>query len=255
MPASPMLSAQRPRRFPTTRWSQVVAVRASALPEARAALAVLCATYWEPVHKYIRCTGHSDDDARDLTQAFFTQMLERGDIGNAWRKLGRFRTFLLTAVRHFVANQAEYDRAQKRGGGLRPLPIEPASPEDPPPFEPVAIETPETSFEERWAEAALRAALTRLAGEYRQSGREHVFNVLRPCLTGDANGPYAESAAALGMTDGAIRVAVYRLRRRFGRCLRETLADTVNDPGDVDSELAYLLKIVSRSRHVDLSAC
>ena len=254
MPASSMPPSERRRYFPTTRWSQVVAAGASDSPAARAALAGLCETYWGPVHRYIRCTCRSDDDARDLTQAFFTRMLERGDFGNARRERGHFRAFLLTAVRHFLANQADYDHAEKRGGGRWPVPIEPASPDDRQPFEPVATtETPETIFEEYWAQTALGAALTRLAAEYKHSGREPLFRRLQPCLTGDSDAEYAESAAALGMTEGAVRVAVHRLRRRFGRCLRQTLADTVNDPADVDAELAYLLKVVSRSRRVELN--
>ena len=160
-------------RFPTTRWSVVQAASRTTSPEARAALESLCTTYWPPVHAYIRRCGYSPDDAADLTQAFFARVIEKGDVGHARNELGRFRTFLLTAVRHFLLN---------------------------------------------------------------------------PFLTGEETASYSEAARTLQKAEGAVRVSVHRLRRRFGRCLRETLADTVSDTADVDAELAYLLDVLSR-RH------
>jgi RNA polymerase sigma-70 factor (ECF subfamily) len=239
----------RRRRFPTTRWSQIIAAGTPASPASRAALASLCETYWSPVHDFVRHSARSADDAQDLTQAFFAQVLERGDFRHARPERGRFRTFLLTAVRHFLANQAEHDRAAKRGGGQAHLPIEPASPDEWQAFAPVAsTATPETIFEERWAFASLDAAMARLESEYQRTGRQRLFDQLGPCLTGDTDASYADCAKALAMTEGAVRVAVHRMRQHFGRCLRETLAETVDDPADVDSELDYLLKVVSRCR-------
>jgi len=244
----------RRRRFPTTRWSQVIAAGSPASPEAHDALAVLCETYWRPVHDFVRCCGRSPDDARDLTQAFFARILEKGDFRHARPERGRFRTFLLTAVRHFLANQAEHDRAAKRGGGHVPLPIEPASPDDRQAFaSPVCTETPETIFEERWAFTVLDASMARLAEEYEQSGRQRLFDVLRPRLTGDDDASSVECARALNMTEGAARVALHRMRRQFGQCLREVLAETVEDPSDVNSELDYLLKVISQSRQPAVS--
>jgi RNA polymerase sigma factor (sigma-70 family) len=244
-----MSSDARRRRFPTTRWSRVIAAGSPTSATSRAALAVLCETYWSPVYDFVRHATRSGDDARDLTQAFFAQVLERGDFGHARRELGRFRTFLLTAVRHFLANQAEHDRAAKRGGGHVHVPIEPASPDDWQAFPPVATTaTPETIFEERWAFTAIGAAMARLEGEYQRTGRQQLFDHLRPYLTGDADASYAECAKALATTEGAVRVAVHRMRQHFGHCLREALAETVDDPADVDSELEYLLEVVSRCR-------
>lgn len=244
-----MSPAARRRRFPTTRWSQIVAAGTTASPASRAALAALCETYWPAVHDFVRHSIRSRDAAQDLTQAFFTQVLERGDFRHARQERGRFRTFLLTAVCHFLANQAEHDRAAKRGGGHAHATIEPALPDERQAYVPVAdADTPETVFEERWAFAVIDASMARLEGTYRRTGRQRLFDQLRPHLTGDSDASYAESAGTLAMTEGAVRVAMHRLRQQFGQCLRETLADTVDDPADVDSELDYLLTIVSRCR-------
>jgi RNA polymerase sigma-70 factor (ECF subfamily) len=217
--------------------------------QSREALESLCATYWSPVHAFIRRSGHSADAAADLTQAFFARVIEKGDFGNARDALGRFRTFLLTAVRHFLANQADYDRAAKRGGGQAHVPIGPPSPDDLHRFaEPASDETPETLYERHWALTVLDAAMQRLKQHSQAAGDEAHFEALRPFLTGDDGVSYAEAARTLQKAEGAVRVAVHRLRRRFGKCLRETLADTLSDPADVDAELAYLLDVLSR-RH------
>jgi RNA polymerase sigma-70 factor (ECF subfamily) len=216
-------------------------------PESRAALESLCATYWSPVHAFVRRSGRSVDEAPDLTQAFFARVIEKGDFGNTKDARGRFRTFLLTAVRHFLANQAEFDRAAKRGGGQVHVPIGPQSADDPYRFrEPASDETPETIYEQRWALTVLDAAMARLKDDC--AGDGFLFETLHPFLTGDEGASYADAAHALQKAEGAVRVAVHRLRRRFGQCLRETLADTVDDPADVDAELAYLLDVLAR-RH------
>jgi RNA polymerase sigma factor (sigma-70 family) len=237
----------RSRRFPNSRWSVVRAAAGTASPEARAALESLCKTYWAPVYAFIRQSGRSADDAQDLTQAFFARVIEKGDFGNAKNELGRFRTFLLTAVRHSLSNQADYDRAAKRGGGQAHVPLGPRSDEDTFP-EPSSGETPETIFEQRWALTVLDAAMARLALDSGEAGDRVQFETLRQFLTGDEGASYAAAARTLDKAEGAVRVAVHRLRRRFGLCLRETLADTVNDPADIDAELAYMLDVLSR-RH------
>ena len=239
----------RSRRFPTTRWTVVRAAGGTASPEARAALECLCVTYWAPVHAFIRQSGHSADEAPDLTQAFFARVIEKGDFGNARHALGRFRTFLLTAVRHFLCNQADHDHALKRGGGQAHVPIGPQAGDDPSVFaEPASDETPESIYEQRWALTVLDTAMRRLMRDSAESGDGSLFETLRPFLTGDESASYADAARTLGKTEGAVRVTVHRLRRRFGRCLRETLADTVDNPADVDAELAYLLDVLSQ-RH------
>jgi RNA polymerase sigma-70 factor (ECF subfamily) len=201
------------------------------------------------VYAFIRRSGRSADAASDLTQAFFARVIEKGDFGHARRERGRFRTFLLTAVRHFLANQADFERAAKRGGGRQHVPLEPAARDEPgAAVDPASDETPETMFEHQWALTVLDAAMARLECESAAGGDELLFVTLRPFLTGDAGTSYAAAAETLKRGEGAVRVAVHRLRRRFGRCLRETLADTVDDPADVDAELSYLLDVLAR-RH------
>lgn len=237
------------RRFPTTRWTVVRAAGGTACPEARTALESLCATYWSPVHAFIRQSRRSADEASDLTQAFFARVIEKGDLGNARNELGRFRSFLLTAVRHFLANQICYDQAAKRGGGQVHVPIGPRSDDDPSCVpEPSSAETPETIYEQHWALTVLDAAMARLERHCDTDGDGLLFHTLRPFLTGDEGASYAAAAEALEKNEGTVRVAVHRLRRRFARSLRETLADTVDDPADVDAELKYLLDVLAR-RH------
>jgi len=237
------------RRLATTRWSLVLAAADPSAPEARAALATLCETYWLPVFDFIRYTGRQTEESRELTQAFFARVLERGDLRNARQERGRFRSFLLTAVRHLLANQTEYDRAQKRGGGQVHLTIGPADPGDPTgPVEPQSQETPETIYEHRWALTTLETAMIRLAREYESSGRNRLFSELKAFLAGEEEASYARAAGALDMSEGAVRVAVHRLRKHFGQCLRATLAETVDSPDDIDGELQYLLGVINRRR-------
>lgn len=216
-------------------------------PDARAALATLCETYWAPVYDFVRYHGHSSDRARELTQAFFTRVIERGDFQHARRERGRFRSFLLTAVRHFLSNQADYERAQKRGGGHAHVSIGPAADDEAgAAVEPSSQETPETIYERRWAMATLETAMTRLEREYESSGRGEWFAQLQPFITGDAAVSYEAAARALGVADATLRVSVHRLRRQFGQALRASLAETVDAPEDIDAELQYLLEIVTR---------
>lgn len=236
------------RRFATTRWSLVLAAGDVSSADARAAFSALCETYWSPVYDFIRCSGRSPDDARDLTQAFFARVLEKNDLKTARSERGRFRSFLLTAVRHFVSNQGDHDRAAKRGGGQVHVPIGPPAQDGPQAFaDPPCGETPETVYERRWASATLAAAMARLGSEYERHGRRKVFDTLRAFLTDDDGAYSAECAKTLGLTEGSIRVALHRMRQRFGKCLRETLAETVDDPADVDKELEFLLAVVSRA--------
>ena len=245
----PAAAPPRSRRFPTTRWSVVRAAGATTSPGSRAALESLCATYWSPVHAFVRRSGRSDDEASDLTQAFFTRVIEKGDFGNARDTLGRFRTFLLTVVRHFLSNQADYDHAAKRGGGHVHVPLGPSSDEDARPVpDPASDETPESIFEQRWALTVIDTAMARLERESAGADDPRLFETLRPFLTGDEGASYADAARVLQKTEGTVRVAVHRLGRRFGQCLRETLADTVDDPADVAAELSYLLDVLAR-RH------
>lgn len=216
-------------------------------PAAREALATLCETYWRPVYEFIRHTGRSVDDARDLTQGFFARIIEKGDFGNARQELGHFRTFLLSAVGHFLANQSEHDAALKRGGGQVHRSLSAPPDEDAPTSaEPTSTDTPEAVYERQWALAALGAALTQLRSESAEAGRLRVFEVLSPFLTGDADRSLAEGAAALGIAENSARVTLHRLRQQYGKCLRDTLRATVGNPADVDAEVRYLANILGR---------
>jgi len=227
----------------------VLAAGNSASPDARAALAALCETYWSPVHHFIRQTGRSPEDANDLTQAFFARVLEKDSFKTARPERGRFRSFLLTAVRYFLANQGDHDRAARRGGGRAHVPIGPPAGDGRAAYaEPASDDTPETAFERRWALATLAAAMARLAERYRAGGRQQMFEQLKPFLTGDGAVSYKASADALGMAENSVRVVVHRMRRQFGQSLRESLAETVDDPADVDRELTFLIEVVSRPR-------
>ncbi len=223
----------------------MLATRQAGSPEAVSALETLCETYWFPVYSFIRRSGRSTDEARDLTQAFFTRVLEKNYFRDAEQTRGRFRTFLLASVRHFLANERDAEMARKRGGGFAHVPLEFESEERRFHHEPSEDDTPERLYERRWALAALDAAMTRLGTRY-EGTRRHVFDELRPLLTGDEPASYATLSARLNATEGALRVAVHRMRRQFAASLREVIAETVENEQAIDDELRYLKAIVSR---------
>jgi RNA polymerase sigma-70 factor (ECF subfamily) len=236
----------RSRRFATTRWSLVMAAGDPASPNAASALASLCELYWFPVYAFIRRTGASVDDAADLTQAFFARVLEKGTFAHARQERGRFRSFLLSSVRNFVANERAAIRAMKRGGGQTILPLEIDDGERRYQLEPVDGVTPEQVYERRWAETVLDAALARLAAKYSDPNRQRLFQALRPLLTSRDVSSEAATAASLGMTESAFRVAVHRLRKAFGVALHDVIRETVERDEDIDAELQHLLDVVSR---------
>lgn len=234
------------RRFATTRWSLVVAAADSRSPDAGAALATLCETYWFPVYAFIRRSGRSHEDARDLTQAFFTRVLEKNYFKDAKAERGRFRSFLLSSVRHFLANQHDWDHAQKRGGDHAHISIDADDGDRQYQHEPIEDETPEYIYERGWALAALGSAMGRLASRYEPGSRRDLFERLKPFLTGDEPESYADLGADLKVSEGSLRVAVHRLRRQFATVLREAIAETVDRPDEVEEELRHLLAVVSR---------
>lgn len=230
-------------RFATTRWSLVLSAGRATDPRSREALAELCANYWYPVYAYLRRRGESADDARDLTQAFFARLLEKGGLESACGERGRFRSYLLAAVQHFLANDRQRSRAARRGGGSAVLSLDFASAERMWRDEPQDRHTPESLFELRWALALLERSLGRLRREYARSGKEQLFERTKAYLTGD--GPaYRDAAAELGLTEGAVKVAVHRLRRRFGEMLRRDVAETLGPGEETDEELRHLLRVL-----------
>jgi RNA polymerase sigma-70 factor (ECF subfamily) len=230
------------RRFPTTRWSRVVAAGGPDSPAARAALAVLCQAYWYPLYAFIRRRGHDADLALDLVQGYFARLLERRVLAAADPDKGRFRTFLMADCSHFLAHERARADAQKRGGGRVLVSIDAAAAEGRFRGEPAHGTTPERLFERAWAVTVLDGVLSRLRAEYARNGTSAVFECLKPVLTdGPAALSYAMIAARLGTTEGAVQVAVHRLRRRYGILLRRQIATTVRDPAEVEDEIRALL--------------
>ncbi|HKW28107.1 MAG TPA: sigma-70 family RNA polymerase sigma factor [Verrucomicrobiae bacterium] len=243
--ASPENSASRQPAFVTTHWSVVLTAGHSDTTCAGAALEKLCQTYWYPLYAYVRRRGQSPEDAQDLTQAFFTRLLERNWVGQADQQKGRFRSFLLSAMNHFLADEWDKARAQKRGGGLAPLPLEFDAAETRYSHEPADNVTPEHSYERRWALTLLDTVLHRLQSEYELEGRSELFAALHPCLVGDRGSqPYADLAAKLGVTENTVKSLVHRLRQRYRQLLRDEIAQTVAEPGEVDEELRHLFAVL-----------
>jgi RNA polymerase sigma-70 factor (ECF subfamily) len=226
--------------FATTRWSLVIAAQDRSQPEAGQALAELCRLYWYPLYGYIRSRGHGHDEAQDLTQEFFARLLEKDGLAAVDQNKGRFRSFLLAACQHFLANQHDHDRAQKRGGGRPSVSIDFRDADGRYAHEPAHAETPERLFERRWALALLERVLARLRGEYEAAGRGRLFECLKSRLTGDRAVPHARVAAELGVTEGAVKVAVHRLRQRYRELLRDEIGQTVDDPAEVEAEIRSL---------------
>lgn len=230
--------------FPTTSWTLVL--RAAGPEARRSALEDLCAIYWAPVYAFVRRHVGDEEQAKDLTQAFFTRLLEKHDLQPSRPEHGRFRYFLLASVKHFLSNEADRARAQKRGGGHPPLALKFADAGGRLSREPVDALTPEKIFEKHWAMLMLDRALHTLRQEFAAAGKTRRFESLKACLTG--NGPeehYRELGAGLGMSEAAVKSAVHRMRHRFGETLRAEVAQTVADPAEVEDELRYLFSVVS----------
>lgn len=232
-------------RFATTQWSLVVAAADRRGAEADAALAALCERYWYPVYAFVRRRGHSAADAQDLTQEFFATLVEKEYLRSTDRQRGRFRTFLLTAVCRFLSKQADRARAKKRGGGRRPLSLDFADAEGRYLLEPSELCTPEMLYERRWALTLLDRAIERLGADYAGKGKRDLFERLKPHLiAGTAEAEHGELASELNMTVGALKVALHRLRRRFGEMLKQEIADTVAGPEEIEDEIGRLLAAV-----------
>jgi RNA polymerase sigma factor (sigma-70 family) len=246
--ASPSSEAGAGRAaFVTTHWSAVLAAGRSDTTRAEAALARLCQTYWYPLYAYVRRRGHDPHDAQDLTQEFFAHLLAQNWVAQADRERGRFRTFLLAALNHFLANEWDKARAQKRGGAVQLVPLQLDSAETRYGQEPADPLTPEQSFERRWAVALLEEVLSRLRQEHVEAETVELFDTLKPCLVGDRQAqPYAALGASLGMNEGAVKVAVHRLRQRYRRLLREEIANSVATAEEVNEEMRHLFTVLAR---------
>jgi len=227
----------------TTRWSVVLSCTDSDGDEekAHAALAELCKIYWRPVFAFICRQGHSVPDAQDLTQDFFARLLARNDFAAADRTKGRFRSYLAGALKHFLANARDQARARKRGGGRAPLPLDFATAESRYNREPAHTFTAEKAFARRWALTLLEQVLMQLRDEFATAGKMDVFERLKIVLSGPRGSTsYAGLAADLEMTEGAVKVAVHRVRRRYRELLRDQIARTVAEPELIDDEIRDL---------------
>jgi RNA polymerase sigma factor (sigma-70 family) len=237
----------RPGVFATTHWSVVLAAGQSTDAQASEALEQLCRTYWYPLYAYVRRRGYGLEDAQDLTQEFFALFLRKEYFRLADRARGRFRTFLLHALEHFLINEWKRAHCAKRGGGTTPFSLDLEAAEQRYANEPAVTLTPEQAYEKRWARTLLEQVLAALQHEYTQSGHDRLFEALGEILWGkDASVSYAQIGKRLGMTEGAVGTAMHRLRQRYRECLRAQVAQTVAEPGEVDEELHYLLTVVSQ---------
>jgi RNA polymerase sigma factor (sigma-70 family) len=239
--SSQLPPAPPPAAFVTTRWTVVLAAGRKSSPQSDQALEELCRAYWYPLYAYVRRHGHSREEAEDLTQAFFARFLEKNYLEGLSRERGRFRAFLLASLKHFLAN--EWDRAnrQKRGGQATLLSLDWESAETHYHLEPADMLSPDRLYDRAWAVALLEKVINRLRQECEAAGQGALFEQARTFLTLDKGAiPYSEAAAALGMEAGAVRVAVHRLRRRYRELLREEIAQTLSEPGQVEEEMRAL---------------
>jgi RNA polymerase sigma factor (sigma-70 family) len=226
--------------FRTTRWTVVIAAGQSS-PQADAALAQLCQTYWYPLYVFIRRRGHDPEDAQDIVQGFFAQLLRKSYFRDAAREKGRFRSFLLMALKRYMAN--EWDRANrlKRGGGHEVISLDEAGMEIRFLTQPANEGSPEAACDRQWAMVLLDLVLKRLEAEFSAAGKTQLFEQLKGLLSGEKTATsYAELGQKLGLTEGAVKVAVHRLRQRYRELLREEIAHTVSSPEDVNDEIRHL---------------
>ena len=240
-----MLTPPGPSRFPTTRWTLVVAAGDPHRKEARSALVSLCESYWYPLYAHLRRRGYPADQAQDLTQDFLVRVLEGRYLDRTDPQKGRFRSFLLTSLNYFVSDQEDRLRAHKRGGG-RLVPLELPSGEERYLREPADEETPEHIFERRWALSVLDRVLEQLRDEFVRHGRPEHFERLKTFLLGRSDAPYAALAREMNTSEGALKVAIHRLRKRYRELFRLVIADTVADPAEVESEIRFLATVLSK---------
>lgn len=233
--------------FAPTRWTLVLRARGES-PEAQRALADLCEAYWQPVFRFLRREGRDEDTARELTQEFFARLLARQGLDTVEPGRGKFRSFLLGAVKHFLADLRDRERAAKRGGGQAPVPLESGTDtatELPVPDPSTGVD--DRLFDREWAVALVRRSVDALAAEATAAGRAEQFDALKPWLLGEAA---AESQAGLArrldLSEGAVKVAIHRLRKRFREIVRAEIAQTVGDPAQVAEEMRYLVEVLAQ---------
>jgi DNA-directed RNA polymerase specialized sigma24 family protein len=249
MPDSDQLTSHaQPQVFPHTRWSVVLAATQQPSPEAEAALETICRAYWYPLYAFVRRSGQSSHDAQDLTQEFFRHLLEKRWLEAADREKGRLRTFLVTALKHFMAKEWRRASAHKRGGGQTHVPMDTAFAESRYAAEGATELPAEAVFDQQWAFTLLDLTTLRLEAEFVAAGKAGEYAILKSCLVA-APGTidYAAVAGRLGVKAGAAQVTVHRLRKRFRELYREEIAQTLPDRAELHAELRYLAGILAQS--------
>lgn len=249
--ASPSPGAKPDSPFPSTHWTTVLMAGENGSTQAHDALGRLCGKYWYPLYVYVRRRGYSHAEGQDLTQEFFSRLLEGNLVRLAKRERGKFRSFLLSSLNNFLINEWKKERAQKRGGGRVTFFSELEGADERWRLDAALRTEPEEAFDESWALAVLRQAFARLHAEWTGQGREDLFQKLKPFLLGDADGPYREVARHVGVSEGAIKVGVHRLRRRLRELLNEEIRHTVADPSEIHDETRHFIRVLERSAHLD----
>jgi RNA polymerase sigma-70 factor (ECF subfamily) len=248
MPPSenPVTESAKPRDyFATTHWTMVLHAGRSDSTAAREALAQLCQTYWYPLYAYVRRRGHAPEDAEDLTQGFFARLLELGSLADVSREKGKFRSFLLASLNHYLSDEWDRARAQKRGQG-RVISLDARQAEDRLNREPADTLTPERLFERKWAMTLLDTVVKKLQREYESAGKGPLFLALGFSIVGEkAETPYTKLSAELGMSEPALRVTVHRLRQRYRQLLRDEISRTVATEAEVDGEIQHLFQALA----------
>jgi RNA polymerase sigma factor (sigma-70 family) len=241
-PSPPCTSrSHTPGFFAATRWTMVLSAVGQGNRTGSRALAELCQCYWRPLYAYLRWQGFNVEEAEDLTQEFFARLLDHNGLATVDPGKGKFRSFLLASLKHFLANERDRARALKRGGGLPPIPLDALSAEKRRQIEPTDDLSPDKAFERQWALTVLDQALSRLRTEFSMAGKEALFEELKGFLTGDGRADaHTAVGGRCGMSEGAVKVAVHRLRRRYRDLLREEIAQTVGNPEEVDDEIRNL---------------
>jgi len=239
-------TAEQATWFTTTHWSVVLNAQDPASPQASGALEKLCRSYWYPLYAFVRRQGYDEAAAKDLTQGFFAKLIEKEYLAGVRRDKGKFRAFLLVAIKHFMSDERDKARALKRGGGQIVISLDDTAGEDRYRREPMDAMDAEKLYERRWALTLLERARVRLKEEYCTAGKAELYERLQPFESGDKDTPaYAEVAPALGLSESGLRSAVHRMRQHYRELVREEVAQTVNSPAEVDEELRYLIRVVS----------
>lgn len=235
------------REFRTTHWSVVLAAGNGGAVDSTGAFEALCRTYWYPLYAFVRRSGYAPHDAQDLTQGFFEHLVSTHALGHASPERGRFRTFLLAALKNFLANEWDHGRRLKRGGGREILSWDSLNPEERYALEPAHPAHPEAWYDRQWAQALIARVLRRLREELAGVGLEQRFEVLKDYLAGQpADSSYLTTAARLGLSEGAVKSAIFRLRRRYAEVVREEIAHTVATPDEVEAEIRHLFAACER---------